>query len=138
MANTAIIKNTKVCVGDTVKVHQKILEKDKERIQIFSGIIIRIKGREENKSFTVRRIATGAIGVERIWPVITPWISKIEVIKSGKVKKAKLYYLRNRAGKQATRIKVKKIIKEDEIINKDGKKVSRKPGRKPGSKVSSK
>ncbi|MFC1711220.1 50S ribosomal protein L19 [Patescibacteria group bacterium] len=115
MANRLQILDTTICVGDTIKVHQKVLEKDKERIQIFQGIVIRIKGHSENKSFTVRKIATGAVGVERIWPVVSPWIVKVEIVKKGKVRRAKLYYLRERIGKRAVRVKTKKIEKTEKI-----------------------
>ena len=100
MANQLKTERFSFAVGDLIAVHQKIKEdkpdKDgnfKTRIQIFEGIVIAIKGRGEGKSFTVRKIATGAIGVERIWPVNTPWIEKIEVKKRGQVRRAKLYYL---------------------------------------------
>ncbi|HYG77698.1 MAG TPA: 50S ribosomal protein L19 [Planctomycetota bacterium] len=88
--------------GDTVDVHVKIVEGEKERIQIFSGIVIGIKGSGVNESFTVRRLV-GNEGVERVWPLHSPSIDKIEVKKSGKVRRAKLYYLRDRVGK-ATRV----------------------------------
>jgi large subunit ribosomal protein L19 len=89
-------------IGDTVDVHVKIVEGEKERIQIFTGIVISRKGAGINESFTVRRLV-GNEGVERVWPVHTPSIDKIEVKKSGKVRRAKLYYLRDRVGK-ATRL----------------------------------
>jgi large subunit ribosomal protein L19 len=89
-------------IGDTVDVHVKIVEGEKERIQIFSGIVISIKGHGVNESFTVRRLV-GTEGVERVWPVHSPSIDKVEVKKSGKVRRAKLYYLRDRVGK-ATRL----------------------------------
>jgi len=88
--------------GDSVDVHVKIVEGEKERIQIFSGIVIAIKGHGTNESFTVRRLV-GNEGVERVWPLHTPSIDKIELKKSGKVRRAKLYYLRDRVGK-ATRV----------------------------------
>ena len=107
MALKAKIGETAFSVGDLVKVHQKIIEGGKERTQIFEGLVIGIKGREENKSFTVRRIATGNIGVERIWPLNSPWVLKLEVIKRSKVRRAKLYYLRERIGKRAAKIKTR-------------------------------
>lgn len=105
-------------VGDTVRVHYKLIEKEKtagktkkevkvetrERIQVFEGIVIQIKGSAENKSFVVRHIGAGAIGVERIFPMVSPWIKKIEVKKLGDVRRAKLYYLRNKVGKAAYRV----------------------------------
>ena len=93
--------------GDTVRVYQKIKEGDKTRIQVFEGIVLAIRGRQENKSFTVRKIATGGVGVERIWPVGSPLIEKITVLKKGNVRRAKLYYLRKRTGKQAVKVKEK-------------------------------
>ena len=89
-------------IGDTVDVHVKIVEGEKERIQIFTGIVISRKGAGINESFTVRRLV-GSEGVERVWPLHSPSIDKIEVKKSGKVRRAKLYYLRERTGK-ATRV----------------------------------
>ena len=89
-------------VGDTVDVHCRILEGNKERIQIFSGIVIARRGAATREMFTVRRIVGGE-GVERIFPVNSPKISKLEVVRHGKVRRAKLYYLRDRVGK-ATRL----------------------------------
>jgi large subunit ribosomal protein L19 len=89
-------------IGDTVDVHVKIVEGEKERIQIFTGIVISRKGTGINEAFTVRRLV-GSEGVERVWPLHSPSIDKIEVKKSGKVRRAKLYYLRDRVGK-ATRV----------------------------------
>ncbi len=94
MGNIAKWQDTEFHVGDTIRVHQKFKEEDKTRTQIFEGVVIAIRGRGENKSFTVRKIAAGGIGVERIWPLISPWIAKIVVKKKGKVRRAKLYYLR--------------------------------------------
>ncbi len=89
-------------IGDTVDVHVKITEGEKERIQIFSGIVIAKKGSRINESFTVRRLV-GNEGVERVFPIHSPTIDKIDVKKSGKTRRAKLYYLRDRVGK-ATRL----------------------------------
>lgn len=108
MALSAKIGETTFSVGDEVGVYLKILEKKKERTQIFSGIVIGIRGRGENKSFTVRKIASLGIGVERIFPLVSPWIKKIVVKKKGKVRRAKLYYVRKRTGKAATKVKEKK------------------------------
>jgi large subunit ribosomal protein L19 len=90
--------------GDTVKVHTRVVEGDKERIQIFSGIVIDRSGRGLGKAFTVRRISYGE-GVERVFPVHSPRIAKIEVTKIGKVRRARLNYLRKRVGKDATTVK---------------------------------
>jgi large subunit ribosomal protein L19 len=91
-------------VGDSVKVHTRVVEGDKERIQIFAGICIGRKGRGLNEMFTVRRISYGT-GVERVFPVHSPRISKIEVEKAGTARRAKLNYLRGRKGKQATAVR---------------------------------
>jgi len=93
-------------VGDTVKVHIKVKEEKRERIQTFEGTVLKRQNGGIRETFTVRRISSG-IGVERIFPVNSPIISKIEIISKGKVRRAKLYYLRDRVGKAA---KVKKLI----------------------------
>jgi large subunit ribosomal protein L19 len=87
-------------VGDTVKVHTKISEGDKERIQIFEGVVIRRKRGHAHTSFTVRKVSYG-VGVERIFPLFSPRIDKIEIVSSGKVKRARLFYLRDLQGKAA-------------------------------------
>ncbi|QCX32254.1 50S ribosomal protein L19 [Caloramator sp. E03] len=94
-------------VGDTVKVHVKVREGNRERIQIFEGLVIKRQNGGLRETFTVRRIAYG-VGVERTFPVHSPMIDKIEVVRKGKVRRAKLYYLRKKVGKSAT--KVKEII----------------------------
>jgi len=91
-------------VGDTVRVHTKVVEGDKERIQIFSGVVIGRRGHGLNSTFTVRRISYGE-GVERIFPVHSPRIDKVEVERKGSVRRAKLTYLRGRIGKGATLVK---------------------------------
>lgn len=106
MALSAKIGKVSFSVGDEVALHLKLLEKDKERTQIFRGIVIAIRGRGENKSFTVRKIASLGIGVERIFPVISPWIKKVVVKKKGEVRRAKLYFLRKRKG--SLKVKEKK------------------------------
>lgn len=90
-------------IGDTVKVHVKIKEGNKERIQVFEGTIIKKQRGGANETFTVRRVAYGT-GVERTFLVNSPKVEKVEVVRSGKVRRAKLYYLRDRVGK-ATRVK---------------------------------
>lgn len=92
--------------GDTVKVHVLVREGDKERAQVFQGVVIRRRGSGTNETFTVRKISSG-IGVERIFPLHSPHISRIEVVRRGKVRRSKLYYLRALKGKSA-RIKEKK------------------------------
>ena len=91
-------------VGDTVRVHTKVVEGDKERIQIFSGVVIGRRGRGLNETFTVRRISYGE-GVERIFPLHSPRIEKVEVERRGEVRRAKLTYLRKRVGKGATLVR---------------------------------
>lgn len=92
-------------VGDTVKVHNKVVEGTKTRIQIFEGILIRMRGRDVNQTFTVRKIGAGGVGVERTWPLNSNSIVKIEVKKkAGKIRRSKLYYLRNLIGKSAVRV----------------------------------
>ncbi|MDR0799950.1 MAG: 50S ribosomal protein L19 [Endomicrobium sp.] len=86
--------------GDQIKVHFKVVEGGNERIQIFEGIVIRIKGSGLSETFTVRKISFG-IGIERIFPIHSPRIDKVEVVRRGKVRRAKLYYLRNLSGKAA-------------------------------------
>lgn len=108
-------------IGDTVDVHTRILEGEKERIQIFNGVVIARSGTGSREMFTVRRIVAGE-GVERKFPVHSPKIAKIEVKRSGVVRRAKLYYLRDRVGK-ATRLREKR-----EDANADGN--AKKPARK--------
>jgi large subunit ribosomal protein L19 len=93
--------------GDNIKVHSTFHEGDKERLQMFQGTVIQIKGRNEGRSFTVRKVSRG-IGVERIFPLASPTIIKIEVKKHGKVRRAKLYYLRDKKGKEGK-------VKQEEV-----------------------
>lgn len=99
----------KLEIGDYVKVHLKVKEGNRERIQVFEGTVIALKGEGVKETFTVRRISYG-VGVERILPVHSPKIDKVEVIRKGKVRRAKLYYLRERVGK-AAKVKEKLDIK---------------------------
>jgi len=94
-------------VGDTVRVHNKIKEGTRERIQIFEGTVIKRQNGGARETFTVRK-NSGGIGVEKTWPVHSPFVANIEVIRRGKVRRAKLYYLRDRVGKAA---KVKELVK---------------------------
>ncbi|MBQ5995513.1 MAG: 50S ribosomal protein L19 [Clostridia bacterium] len=94
-------------IGDVVRVHVKIREGERERIQIFEGTVIARKGSGVSETFTVRRVSYG-VGVERVFPVNSPNVAKVEHVRSGKVRRAKLYYLRDRVGKAA---KVKEMIK---------------------------
>jgi len=97
----------KFAIGDQVDVHQRILEGEKERVQVFSGVVIARKGEGMRESFVVRRIVQGE-GVERTFPVHSPKIAKVEVKRTGAVRRAKLYYLRDRVGK-ATRLRERKV-----------------------------
>ncbi len=96
-------------VGDSVRVHTKVVEGDKERIQIFSGVVIGRRGHGLNEMFTVRRISYGE-GVERIFPINSPRVDKIEVERHGDVRRAKLTYLRKRIGKGATLVKEREKV----------------------------
>ena len=93
--------------GDTVKVSTKVVEGDKERTQVFQGVIIRLRQRGASSSFTVRRVTYG-VGVERTFPLYSPRVEKVEVVRHGKVRRAKLYYLRGRSAK-ASRIKERRL-----------------------------
>jgi len=93
--------------GDRVRVHVRVVEGEKERIQMFEGNVISIRGGGISKTFTVRKVSSG-VGVERVFPFSSPNVAKIEIVREGKVRRAKLYYLRNLAGK-AARIKDKNV-----------------------------
>ncbi|MDI4567589.1 MAG: 50S ribosomal protein L19 [Mycoplasma sp.] len=97
-------------IGQNIKVHVRIKETNKERIQIFEGLVIAIKGEGNSKTFTVRKISYN-IGIERTFPYNSPLISHIDIVKSNKVRRSKLYYIRNLHGKSA-RLKEKKLIKK--------------------------
>lgn len=94
-------------VGDTVKVYGKIKEGNRERIQVFEGTVLKIQGGSSRATFTVRKVSNG-VGVEKTWPLHSPNVEKVEVVRRGKVRRAKLNYLRQRVGKKA---KVKEIVK---------------------------
>lgn len=93
--------------GDTVRVHNLIREGQRERVQIFEGTVIKRQGHGVRETFTVRKLSNG-IGVEKTWPLHSPFVTKVEVVRRGKVRRAKLYYLRDRIGKAA---KVKEILR---------------------------
>jgi large subunit ribosomal protein L19 len=119
-------KRPEVRVGDTVRLHLKIKEGDRERIQVFEGVVISIKGSGLSKNLVVRKISYG-IGVEKIVPLHSDVLEKIEVIKRGTVRKSKLYYLRKRVGKRALKVGMAKDIyltdeEVEEIIKEDLKK----------------
>ncbi|MBD5138648.1 MAG: 50S ribosomal protein L19 [Oscillospiraceae bacterium] len=108
ISNSSLKENAPVVnVGDTVKVHVKIKEGEKYRIQVFEGTVIAKKHGGINETFTVRRVAHGC-GIERVFPVHSPVVDKVELVRSGKVRRSKLYYLRDRVGKAA---KVKEQIR---------------------------
>ena len=117
MNNTEIIKSIEAAqvkeaipefsVGDTVRVHGKIVEGGKERIQVFEGTVLKRQGSSSRETFTVRKISNG-VGVEKTWPLHSPNVDKIEVVRFGKVRRAKLNYLRGRIGKAA---KVKEQVR---------------------------
>jgi large subunit ribosomal protein L19 len=100
-------KVTDFNVGDTVKVYAKIKEGEKERIQVFEGTVIKRQGGSSRETFTVRKSSNG-VGVEKTWPLHSPNVDKIEVVRKGKVRRAKLFYLRDRVGKAA---KVKELVR---------------------------
>ena len=96
---------TNLHIGDTVKVHSKVVEGNKSRIQVYEGILIRLQGRDVNKTFTVRKIGAAGVGVERTWPLDSNSIVKIEVKKKDTgVRRSKLFYLRDLTGKSAIRV----------------------------------
>lgn len=97
----------KFSVGDTVKVYAKVIEGNRERIQVFEGTVLKRQGGSNRETFTVRKTSNG-IGVEKTWPLHSPIIDKVEVVRYGKVRRAKLNYLRERVGKRA---KVKELMK---------------------------
>ena len=94
-------------VGDTVKVHNRIKEGNKERIQIFEGTVVKRQGGSNRETFTVRKLSNG-VGVEKTWPLHSPIVEKVEVVRRGKARRAKLFYLRQRTGKAA---KVKELVR---------------------------
>lgn len=100
-------------IGDTVGVHVRIIEGSKERVQVFTGIVIAVGGRGINRKFTVRRIVAGE-GVERVFPIHSPRIVKVEVVRSGIIHRGKLYFLRDRIGK-ATRLKERRVKRRKEL-----------------------
>ena len=98
---------TPFSVGDTIKVYAKVKEGNRERTQVFEGTVIKRQGGSNRETFTVRKFSNG-VGVEKTWPLHSPIVEKIEVTRRGKVRRAKLYYLRDRVGKKA---KVKELVK---------------------------
>lgn len=127
MAIAANLHNTTFHVGDTVRVHYRIIEKEvvsgktkkekheeqKDRIQVYEGIVLAIRGSGDGKSFVVRRMGIGNIGIERIFPFISPWIKKITIKKKGNVRRAKLYYLREKTAKEVASIG--QLVKQEDV-----------------------
>jgi len=105
MAIKTKVLETDISVGDTISVTQKFMSGDKEQKQTFTGLVMGIKGRQEGKTFTVRKISSDGVGVEKIWPVMSPNLVKIEVKRKGNPRRAKLNYLRERIGKGALKVK---------------------------------
>ena len=96
MANNILVSGTNIKIGDLIKITQTLKENDKEKLQFFEGRVISIRGREPNKMFTVRKIGADNVGVEKIFPVLLPSLTKIELKKSIPAKRAKLYFLRTK------------------------------------------
>lgn len=129
MALTTTLHDTTINVGDTVSIHYRIIEKEvisgktkkekheeqRERTQAFTGTVLGIRGSGDNQSFTVRHLGVGNIGVERIFPVISPWIKKVTLKKRGKVRRAKLYYLRKKSRKEISRLGGREIEKPETV-----------------------
>lgn len=107
MSQSFLHQDQTISVGETIRVHQEISEGAKKRIQVFEGIVIAINNRGAGKSFTVRKIGANSVGVEKIFPTMLASIKKIEVKRKGSVRRSKLYYLRDKIGKAATRVKEK-------------------------------
>ena len=99
--------NEHVSVGDTIAVHQEVSEGSKKRIQVFEGIVIATGGKQSGKTFTVRKIASNNVAVEKIFPLVLPSLKKVVIKRRGDVRRAKLYFLRDKIGRRATRIKEK-------------------------------
>ncbi len=117
-------------VGNTVKVHVRIKEGEKERIQVFEGVVIRKKGEGNRKTFTVRKVSFG-IGVERIFPVHSPFIAQVETVREGKVRRAKLYYIRSRTGRAARITEKERVVPSKKTKTPSAKEVA--PSAEPES-----
>lgn len=100
MSNVITVKDTELKIGDTLKITYKFKEGEKTKEQLFEGHLIKIRGEGENKMFTVRKVGKDKIGIERIFPISSPYISKIQVVKNGTVSRAKLYYIRGMSDKE--------------------------------------
>ena len=122
-------------IGDTVRVHVKIVEGERERIQAFEGILIARHGSLNTATFTVRKISHG-VGVERIFPVHTPNIEKVEVLRHGRVRRAKLYYLRDKKGKEA-KVREREFRREEKPVSKAKALVEQEKATEPEKSVAS-
>ena len=141
MALQTIVCGTTVHIGGSVIIGQRIREGEKDRVQNFSGIVIAIKGNQGEKTFTVRRIAAGAIGVEKIFPIDMPSLVSVKIVKQAAVRRSKLYFLRERTGKAALQLPEKKTKKKTQKADENKQKSvksSGKPRGKGRQKVSSK
>lgn len=130
MANSFLYKETRYKVGDTVSIDYKLKEGDKERIQIFKGIITKVRGdSEENRMFTVRRISKTGTGVEKIIPLLSPYIAKMMLVKKSSYQKAKLYFIRGLTEQEVRtklyQVKKKNVIKKHKKVNEPLPKKSR-------------
>ncbi|HBL52376.1 MAG: 50S ribosomal protein L19 [Candidatus Blackburnbacteria bacterium RIFCSPHIGHO2_02_FULL_39_13] len=123
MALSAILNGQEFHVGDTVRVHQRIQEDNKTRIQVFEGTVLAIRGKESGKMYTVRRIGAGSVAIERIFPMDSPSVEKIEVKAQGHVRRSKLYYLRNKTQRELAEITRRKTTQKS--ISKPAKKATR-------------
>jgi large subunit ribosomal protein L19 len=137
MANLLKYDGETLNVGDTVSVTLKVVEGEKTRRQDFTGVLIAVKGREDNKSFTVRKIGHAGVGVERILPVGSPEIISVKRKSRGKARRSKLYYLRQRTGKRALRVRMGEE-KKVEAENEQPKKKAGSRGRTASKKTSTK
>lgn len=104
--HTSWNREVPISIGDIIRVHQKLIEGEdkKERVQIFEGMVIAINGKQDTKSITVRKIGPNFIGVERIWPIASPWIVKVEVKAKGEARRAKLYYTRTQSKRELRKL----------------------------------
>ena len=123
MALSAILNGQEFHVGDTVRVHQRIQEDNKTRIQVFEGTVLAIRGKESGKMYTVRRIGAGSVAIERIFPMDSPSVEKIEVKAQGHVRRSKLYYLRNKTQRELAELTRRKTTQKS--ISKPAKKATR-------------
>mgnify|MGYP001567543028 CR=1 FL=1 len=136
MSNSFLYKETRYKVGDTVSIDYKLKEGDKIRIQIFKGIIVKVKGDSEaNRMFTVRKISKTGTGVEKVIPLLSPYIAKMELVKKSSYKKAKLYFIRDLT-EQEVRTKLYQVKKKIVVKNKRVKVVSAKKTNEPLSEKS--